>query len=213
MVRHSSGSSRAERSNPPPPPRPQSLPAPRHVAPSVTSQWSGARLEKARVRASDSGVARTTLVARAYGRRPKRSLRARGLQCPHLSPRTRRKFWTRLALIGGGGTFLAIVGVVAFIAVAQGVAPGASGVKPLACSPQPCLDLQDYTMWVSNVTVADGIVRMNVTFRNSSTATHASPEDLQLVDASKQSSPRSRTWRAAPTGHAPSSATGRSWNR
>jgi hypothetical protein len=79
--------------------------------------------------------------------------------------------------------------VVAFIAVAQGVAPGASGVKPLACSPQPCLDLQDYTMWVSNVTVADGIVRMNVTFRNLSTATHASPEDLQLVDASKQSSP------------------------
>jgi hypothetical protein len=106
-----------------------------------------------------------------------------------LLPRTRRKFWTRLALIGGGGTLLAVLGVVAFIALAQGVAPGASGVKPLGCSPQPCLDLQDYTMWVSNVTVADGIVRMNVTFRNSSTATHASPEDLQLVDVSKQSSP------------------------
>jgi hypothetical protein len=78
---------------------------------------------------------------------------------------------------------------VAFIALAQGVAPGGSVVKSLACSPQPCLDVQDYTMWVSNVAVADGIVRMDVTFRNSSPATHASPEDLQLVEANKESSP------------------------
>jgi hypothetical protein len=79
--------------------------------------------------------------------------------------------------------------VVAFIALAQGVAPGGSVAKSLACSPQPCLDVQDYTMWVSNVTVDGEMVRMNVTFRNSSAATHASPEDLQLVDANKQSSP------------------------
>lgn len=77
----------------------------------------------------------------------------------------------------------------AFIALARGVAQGGSAVKSLACSPQPCLDLQDYTIWVSNVTEADGIVRLDVTFRNSSSATHASPEDLQLVDANKQSSP------------------------
>jgi hypothetical protein len=94
-----------------------------------------------------------------------------------------------LALVGAGGTLVAILAVAAFIALAQGVAPGGSVVKSLACSPQPCLDLQDYTIWVSNVTAADGILRMNVTFRNSSTATHASPEDLQLVDANKQSSP------------------------
>ena len=79
-------------------------------------------------------------------------------------------------------------GEVLEFAVAQGIAPAGPGVKSLACSPQPCLDLQDYTIWVSGVTVADGIVRMNVTFRNSSTATHASPEDLQLVDASNQRS-------------------------
>jgi hypothetical protein len=106
-----------------------------------------------------------------------------------LSPQSRPKPWTRLALFGGGGLLLAILGTVAFIALAQGVAPGGATVKSLACSPQPCLDVQDYTLWVSNVAVADGIVRMNVTFRNASAATHASPEDLQLVDANKQSSP------------------------
>jgi hypothetical protein len=104
-------------------------------------------------------------------------------------PRRRRRPWIRLALFGAGGILVAILAVVTFIALSQDVAPGGPGDKPLACTPQPCLDLQDYTMWVSNVTVADGVVRMNVTFRNSSPATHASPEDLQLVDANKHSSP------------------------
>jgi len=106
-----------------------------------------------------------------------------------MSLHTRRKPWTRLALFGAGGTLVALLAVVEFIALSQGVPPAGSGVKSLACSPQPCLDLQDYTIWVSNVTVAEGIVRMNVTFRNSSASTHADPSDLQLVDANKQSSP------------------------
>src|ERR1700687_2789463 len=105
-----------------------------------------------------------------------------------MSPRTRLKPLTRLALFGAGGILVAILAVVTFMAISQDVAPGGSGVKSLACSPQPCLDLQDYTMWVSNVTVAEGIVRMNVTFRNSSAATHADPADLQLVDANKRTS-------------------------
>jgi hypothetical protein len=106
-----------------------------------------------------------------------------------MSLHTGPKRCTRLALFGAGGALLALVGTVAFIALARGVAPGGSVVKSLACSPQPCLDLQNYTMWVSNVTVDAQTVRMEVTFRNSSPATHASPEDLQLVDANKQSSP------------------------
>jgi hypothetical protein len=101
---------------------------------------------------------------------------------------TRRRRWGRLALFGAGGALVAIVAVVAFIALARSVAPGDSAATSLPCSPQPCLDLQDYTIWVSNVTEADGVVRMEVTFRNSSAATHADPADLQLADASKQSS-------------------------
>jgi hypothetical protein len=100
---------------------------------------------------------------------------------------TRRR-WTRLVLFGAGGTLLAILAGVAFIALAQGIAPGGTAVASLPCSPQPCLDVQDYTMWVSNVSDADGIVRMDVAFRNSSAATHASPEDLQLVDTNNQTS-------------------------
>ena len=103
--------------------------------------------------------------------------------------RTRRKSWTRFALFGAGGTLLALIAGAAFLALAQGIAPGGSVVKSLACSPQPCLDVQDYTIWISNVTVADGVVRMNATFRNSSPSTHADPSDFQLVDANKQSSP------------------------
>jgi hypothetical protein len=95
--------------------------------------------------------------------------------------------WTRLALFAVGAVLLAILAVVAFIALARGVAP-VSEASSLPCSPEPCLDVQDYTLWVSNVSDADGVVRMDVTFRNSSAATHASPEDLQLVDATTQTS-------------------------
>ena len=102
---------------------------------------------------------------------------------------SRRRRWTQLALFAAGAALLAILAVVAFIALARVVIPGGTEVTSLPCSPQPCLDLQDYTMWVSNVKEANGVVRMDVAFRNSSAATHASPEDLQLVDASKQTSP------------------------
>ena len=107
---------------------------------------------------------------------------------PRMSLHKRRAFWTRWALFGAGGTLIAIIGVAAFVAIARGVAHGGAETTSLPCSPQPCLDLQDYTIWVSNVAVADGIVRMSVTFRNSSAATHADPADLELVDANKQSS-------------------------
>lgn len=79
---------------------------------------------------------------------------------------------------------VAIIGVAAFAAMAQGT-PLSGGPSPGPCSPQPCLDLQGYTMWVSNVSDADGIVRMQVRFRNASSSTHAAPEDLTLVDANK----------------------------
>jgi len=94
--------------------------------------------------------------------------------------------WTRLVLFGAGGFLIVMLAVLAFTAMARGVTPLSSGVQSLPCSPTPCLDVQDYTMWVSKVTEANGVVRMDVAFRNSSAATHASPEDLQLVDAGKQ---------------------------
>jgi hypothetical protein len=98
----------------------------------------------------------------------------------------RQRTSLRLLLFGGGVLVLAVVGVIAFIAVSQGVPTGHSASVLRACSPKPCLDVQNFTMWVSNVREADGLVRMDVTFQNASDATHADPSDLQLVDANHE---------------------------
>ena len=63
-----------------------------------------------------------------------------------------------------------------------------SSLNPENCSPGPCVDVQGFTLWVSDVKVDGNVVSMQVKFRNSSPATHASPEDLQLIDASRHSS-------------------------
>ena len=56
------------------------------------------------------------------------------------------------------------------------------------CAPGPCADVQGYKIWVSNVHLDMDVVRMTVKFQNSSTATHASPEDLQLIDTGRRAS-------------------------
>ena len=89
----------------------------------------------------------------------------------------------RLLLVGAGALVVAVIGVAAFLSMGQSAVTGGSGSATLPCSPKPCLDLQNFTMWVSNVRETDGVVRMDVSFRNSSEATHADPSDLQLVDA------------------------------
>lgn len=63
--------------------------------------------------------------------------------------------------------------------------PAASSPLPAAggCSPAPCADLRGYTLWVNNLVVTPDLVTMQVTFRNSSNSTHASPEDLMLIDS------------------------------
>ena len=97
----------------------------------------------------------------------------------------------RWSLVALAGVVIAFVGIAAFIAMAQGTPNPSSGggTASRACSPKPCLDLQGYTLWVSKVTEADGVVRMQVTFQNASDSTHAAPEDLRLIDSSQQSSP------------------------
>ena len=92
----------------------------------------------------------------------------------------------RLALLALAGIVLAAVGVTAFIAMSNGGVAGTTPPTSGACTPHPCLDLQGYTMWVTNVSDAGGVVRMQVRFRNSSSSTHAAPEDLRLTDSTKQ---------------------------
>jgi hypothetical protein len=114
---------------------------------------------------------------------------------------------TRRKLFGYGAVAAAVL-VVLLIAIAAFLAmqvtfrnPTPSSAAPsLNCSPAPCADVQDYTLSVSNLKVDGDLVSMQVTFKNSSSATHASPADLQLIDSKLHSSglvtdaPGCQTW-------------------
>lgn len=64
-----------------------------------------------------------------------------------------------------------------------------SPVPALGCTPAPCADLQGYTLWVTNLYIQGNLVTMQVTFSNSSSSTHAAPEDLMLIDSNGHQSP------------------------
>jgi hypothetical protein len=88
---------------------------------------------------------------------------------------------------------LVVAAILAVIAFQSMRAPletslGIASPSTEPCSPAPCRDVQGYTLWVSNVTVEGDLVRMQVRFKNSSDATHASPEDLSLIDGSHHTS-------------------------
>jgi hypothetical protein len=95
----------------------------------------------------------------------------------------------RLLTVGAAavGLFVAaVVGVTAYQALhAPPKASNNSALTPENCSPGPCADVQGFTLWISDVSVNGDLVSMQVKFRNSSPSTHASPEDLQLIDASR----------------------------
>ena len=78
-----------------------------------------------------------------------------------------------------------MVGIAAFLAMqASFQAPSTSSATPAVnCSPAPCANMQGYTLWVTDLKVDGDLVSMKVTFKNSSRSTHASPEDLQLIDS------------------------------
>ena len=95
----------------------------------------------------------------------------------------------------------AFVGTAAYQALRTPVQVTNNGnLTPENCSPGPCVDLKGFTLWVSDIKFEGDLVRMTVKFRNSSTATHASPEDLTLIDASRHASipitdvPDCKTW-------------------
>jgi hypothetical protein len=98
----------------------------------------------------------------------------------------------RLFTLGAVALGLVVAGVVAFSAyqALHAPSPSSGGNTPASenCSPQPCADVQGYRLWVSDVSVSGDLVTMTVKFQNSSTSTHSSPEDLQLIDAGSHSS-------------------------
>jgi hypothetical protein len=96
----------------------------------------------------------------------------------------------RYGAVAFGSLVAAAVAVAAFVSMQTSFqSPAASSPVPaLNCSPAPCANLQGYTLWVSNVTVTGDVVSMRIVFKNSSDSTHASPEDLQIIDSKHSSS-------------------------
>jgi hypothetical protein len=112
---------------------------------------------------------------------------------------------TRLLKYGALAAGLLIVAVAAVAAFVSMQTPfqnaaASSPLPAIACSPAPCANLQGYTLWVTNLTVSGDLVSMQIAFKNSSDSTHASPEDLQLIDSKQQASslitnsPGCQTW-------------------
>jgi len=93
-------------------------------------------------------------------------------------------------LVGVFILVLAGLGIVAFQAELPGALPATGGSTPTtaACSPQPCATVRGYTVWVDSLSTSNGMVTMNVSFLNASSATHADPADFELIDATGRSS-------------------------
>jgi hypothetical protein len=111
-----------------------------------------------------------------------------------------RRLFTFLA-IGIGLTLAAVAGVTAYQALhAPLQASSGTPLVPENCSPGPCVQVQGFTLWLAEIKVDGDLVTMQVRFKNSSPATHASPEDLTLIDASRHVSalitdaPGCKTW-------------------
>ena len=101
-----------------------------------------------------------------------------------------RSTWLRRGAMVLGIIVLVAIGYLAFRSMqGQPIVPGQASTNTLACSPEPCLNIRNYNLWVSNVSVDGDLIKLQVTFRNASDSTHAAPEDLRLVDAHGDSSP------------------------
>src|SRR4029077_17087473 len=110
----------------------------------------------------------------------------------------------RLVTVGAAALGLLVAGVVAVTAYQSLHAPlpasSDTALAPENCTPGPCADVQGYTLWLSDVNVNGDLVSMQVKFQNSSSSTHAPPEDIQLIDASRHASgivtdaPGCNTW-------------------
>jgi hypothetical protein len=97
----------------------------------------------------------------------------------------------RLLTDGAVVVGLVLAGLIALFAYQSLVAQPSSSstnLNPENCSPGPCANVQGFTLWISNVHIQGDLVTMQVKFQNSSPATHASPEDLQLIDSARHSS-------------------------
>ncbi len=93
------------------------------------------------------------------------------------------------AAVAAGLVVALVIAFAAYTALKSPFQPTNNGASVSEnCSPGPCANVQGFVLWISNVHVQNDAVHMTVKFQNSSAATHTSPEDLQLIDASRRAS-------------------------
>jgi len=90
------------------------------------------------------------------------------------------------AAIGAGAAVVLGIAVAAFVSlkVPFDTTPSA-GPSTAPCEPLRCANVRGYIVWVSDLKIQEGLVTMKLTFRNSSSSTHAAPEDFTLIDSQK----------------------------
>lgn len=99
-----------------------------------------------------------------------------------------RRLFTFLAALAGLVVAALIAGGAYMALKAPLTTQPNSNLQPENCTPGPCRNISGFTIWISNVKIANDVVHMTVKFRNSSTATHVSPEDLTLIDSGRRQS-------------------------
>lgn len=92
--------------------------------------------------------------------------------------------------LGAGLVVVLAVGFAAFKSLQAPLpSPPAGNPTPaVGCAPAPCANVRGYALWVSNIKPEGDLVTLQITFRNSSQATHADPSDLELIDSARHPS-------------------------
>lgn len=83
---------------------------------------------------------------------------------------------------------LLVAALAAAVYVSERTASSAGSAASTTCSPRPCAELEGYSLWVTGVRAEDGLVTLQVSFRNASPSTHAEPLDFALVDSGNHAS-------------------------
>jgi hypothetical protein len=94
----------------------------------------------------------------------------------------------RFAAIGAGAVVVIAVAVAAFQSLQAPFQPAVATPGSATCGPPPCANVRGYILWVTDLNIDSGLVSMKLTFRNSSSSTHADPADLRLVDSQQHDS-------------------------
>ncbi|HET7467951.1 MAG TPA: hypothetical protein VFL29_14935 [Candidatus Dormibacteraeota bacterium] len=96
-----------------------------------------------------------------------------------------RKRLLQYGAIGAGAVIVLAVAVAAFTSLKVPFEVPTAQPSTGPCDPAPCANVRGYFLWVSDFKVSDGLVMMQLKFRNSSSSTHAAPEDFSLLDSQK----------------------------